>query len=176
MTQGAAKHGDNLQGSFKEQRRNTIMQPNNIKGQIQLVEPCSLIISKDTFNLWSQLRMSLRKRFSEYDTTFGESIYHAIYCYCLRSLKKWSKHILTINSDYGICVKPTESLKSCWAMAFCSILPDQDSTSTEAPETSLNWFHVICCDKEEMSQPSGQCLQPVWAYPLEQTRYWTFRE
>ena len=54
VTQGAAKHGDNLQGSFKEQRRNTIMQPNNIKGQIQLVEPCSLIISKDTFKLWSQ--------------------------------------------------------------------------------------------------------------------------
>jgi hypothetical protein len=39
VTQGAAKHGDNLQGNFKEQRRNTIMQPNNIKGQIQLVEP-----------------------------------------------------------------------------------------------------------------------------------------
>ena len=73
VTQGAAKHGDNLQGSFKEQRRNTTMQPNNIKGHIQLVEP---------------VRMSLRKRFSEYDTTFGESIYHAIYCYCLRSLKK----------------------------------------------------------------------------------------
>jgi len=137
------------------------MQPNNIKGHIQLVEP---------------VRMSLRKRFSEYDTTFGESIYHAIYCYCLRSLNKWSKHILIIISDYGICVKPTESLKSCWAMAFCSILPDQDSTSTEAPETSLNWFHVICFDKEEMSQPSGQRLQPVWAYPLEQTGYWTFRE
>jgi len=137
------------------------MQPNNIKGYIQIVEP---------------VRMSLRERFSEHDTTFGESIYHAIYCYCLRSLNKWSKHILIIISDYGICVKPTESLKSCWAMAFCSILPDQDSTCTEAPETSLNWFHVICCDKEEMSQPSGQCLQPVWAYPLEQTRYWTFRE
>jgi hypothetical protein len=49
-----------------ELRRNTIMQPNNIKWQIQHVEPEPVL-------------MTLRKRFPEYE--YVDSIYHAIYCH-----------------------------------------------------------------------------------------------
>lgn len=45
-----------------------------------------------------------------------------------------------------------------------AVLPDQGSTDIEAQETSLNWFHVIYCDKEEMLLPSDQHLQPAWPY------------
>jgi hypothetical protein len=43
-TKAAGKHGDNLQGSFNEQKTNTSMEPNIISGRVHHKEPVRINI------------------------------------------------------------------------------------------------------------------------------------
>jgi len=46
VTQADGKHGDNLQGSFDEQKTNTIMETNIIRGRVHHEEPVRIKINK----------------------------------------------------------------------------------------------------------------------------------
>ena len=46
VTQADGKHGDNLQGSFDEQKTNTTVEPNIIRGRVHHEEPVRIKISK----------------------------------------------------------------------------------------------------------------------------------